>query len=72
MSVAIPAIYEDGVFRPLSKIDIPNHQKVLLTVQPEAAPGTRVRRWHWQEARAIDDRYDGEISGEVVRQRRES
>jgi predicted DNA-binding antitoxin AbrB/MazE fold protein len=72
MSLAIPAIFEDGVFRPLSKIDIPNHQRVVLTVKPDSAPATGAGRWHWAKARAIDDGYAGEVSAEVVRQRREA
>ena len=34
MAVSITAIYEDGVFRPLEKLDLPEHQKFRLIIQP--------------------------------------
>jgi predicted DNA-binding antitoxin AbrB/MazE fold protein len=30
---AIPAIYENGVFRPLAPVDLPEHARVLVTVE---------------------------------------
>ena len=32
MNKTIDAIYENGVLRPLQKIDIPEHQKVSITI----------------------------------------
>jgi len=34
MAVSITAIYEDGVFRPLEELDLPEHQKFRLIIQP--------------------------------------
>ena len=33
MYQTIPAIYEDGIFRPLKKISLKEHQKLLLRLQ---------------------------------------
>jgi len=38
MSKIIPAIYEDGTFKPLQDIDLRDHQKVKLKIIPEAEP----------------------------------
>lgn len=35
MSEAIPAIYEDGKFKPLQKVDLPEHKHVHLILMPE-------------------------------------
>jgi predicted DNA-binding antitoxin AbrB/MazE fold protein len=35
MSKAIPAIYEDGKFKPLLKVDFPEHKHVHLILMPE-------------------------------------
>ncbi len=35
MSEAIPAIYEDGKFKPLLKVDLPEHKHVHLILMPE-------------------------------------
>lgn len=35
MSQTITAIYEDGVFKPLQKVNIKPHQKATLIVSPE-------------------------------------
>ncbi|MCZ7380045.1 MAG: antitoxin family protein [Candidatus Methanoperedens sp.] len=35
MSEAIPAIYEDGMFKPLQKVDLPEHKHVHLILMPE-------------------------------------
>jgi predicted DNA-binding antitoxin AbrB/MazE fold protein len=34
MQAPIPAVFENGVFRPLREIDLPEHQQVQLTVAP--------------------------------------
>jgi len=34
MSVPIRAIYENGVFKPLETLNLPEHQQVQLTVEP--------------------------------------
>lgn len=35
MSEAIPAIYEDGKFKPLQKVNLPEHKHVHLILIPE-------------------------------------
>ncbi len=35
MSEAIPAVYEDGKFKPLQKVDLPEHKHVHLILIPE-------------------------------------
>ena len=35
MSEAIPAVYEDGKFKPLQKVDLPEHKHVHLILVPE-------------------------------------
>ena len=39
MGCVIPAIYEGGVLRPLEKLDLPEHQHVQITVEPDVAAG---------------------------------
>ena len=47
-AISIPAIYEDGVFRPLEPLDLPEHTRVHLSV----VQGKSVRTTR-QELRAI-------------------
>ncbi|MBC2697787.1 MAG: antitoxin family protein [ANME-2 cluster archaeon] len=35
MTEAIPAVYENGIFKPLQKVDLPEHKHVHLMVIPE-------------------------------------
>lgn len=35
MTKTIEAIYEDGVLKPLQKIDLKEHEKVMLILKPE-------------------------------------
>lgn len=35
MSEAIPAVYEDGMFKPLQKVNLPEHKHVHLVLIPE-------------------------------------
>jgi len=35
MTKTVPAIYENGVFRPLQPLTLPEHQQVHLLVTPE-------------------------------------
>ena len=35
MSQTIPAIYEDGVLKPLEKLALAEHQHVQITVEPQ-------------------------------------
>ncbi len=36
MSRVIEAIYENGVFKPLSKVDCPEHLKILVSIPSES------------------------------------
>lgn len=35
MTESIPAVYEDGIFKPLQKINLPEHKHVHIMVMPE-------------------------------------
>lgn len=35
MTESIPAVYEDGIFKPLQKVNLPEHKHVHLMVMPE-------------------------------------
>ncbi|MGA2065729.1 MAG: antitoxin family protein [Thermoguttaceae bacterium] len=39
----IEAVYQDGVFRPLGQVGLPQNQRVRLTV--ESLPGTDLSEW---------------------------
>jgi predicted DNA-binding antitoxin AbrB/MazE fold protein len=39
MGQMIQAIYEDGVLKPLEKLTLGEHQRVQITVEPQAAVG---------------------------------
>jgi len=70
MTKAVEAIFEDGVFKPLTRPDIIEHQKVHVLVELPLVIGQSAQ-WHWTEARAIDDGFAGSVSDEVSRQRQE-
>ena len=42
--MSVPAIYEDGVFKPLVRVDLAEHASVELEIvrKPEAAPAATV------------------------------
>jgi len=44
MKQATPAIYENGVFRPLGKIDLAEHSKVELSFETPKAGGESRKR----------------------------
>ena len=35
MTESIPAVYEDGIFKPLQKVNLPEHKHVHIMVMPE-------------------------------------
>ena len=41
MGYTVDAIYENGVLRPLKKLDLDEHQQVQITVEPGAAVDPR-------------------------------
>lgn len=43
MSKVIDAVYEDGVFKPLTKPDLPEHKKLTLII-PDAVKKTRKKK----------------------------
>jgi hypothetical protein len=53
-----------------------DHEVSVLVEFPEEAPAPQGRKragkkYHWQEAQAIQDGYAGSLADEVIRQRRE-
>lgn len=36
MDNRIEAIYENGVFKPLGEVELPDHLRVVLTIEPDA------------------------------------
>jgi predicted DNA-binding antitoxin AbrB/MazE fold protein len=52
MSQEYPAIYEGGIFRPLTALKLPEHTPVTVTVQgqPAAVPSTPVDLQSQQQA----------------------
>jgi len=72
MTMAVEAVFENGVLKPLNPLELAEHQKVHLIVETNvAATATGQLKWHWQEARAIQDGFAGAVADEVARQRRE-
>ena len=72
MTLAVDAIFENGVLKPLNPLELAEHQKVHLIVETNTAAAPTARtKWHWQEAQAIQDGFVGAVADEVGRQRRE-
>ena len=72
VTLAVDAIFENGVLKPLNLLELAEHQKVHLIVETNAtAPDPAHARWHWQEAQAIQDGFAGTVAEEIARQRRE-
>jgi len=48
MDYILEAIYENGVFRPLESLHLPEHQKVKITIQlpPLEDPDKELKSWH--------------------------
>ncbi len=54
MTRSIPAIYENGVFRPTGPVgDLPEHSSVQLTVEPAAAQTPTKRVWGLQRDKIL-------------------
>jgi predicted DNA-binding antitoxin AbrB/MazE fold protein len=72
MTLAVEAVFENGVLKPLNPLNLPEHQKVRLVLDTAVSPSPDApKQWHWKEAQAIDDHFAGDASEELVRQRRE-
>ena len=73
MTMAVDAIFENGVLKPLNPLGLAEQQKVHLIVETNAAaPTTAQATWHWQQAQAIQDGFAGAVADEIERQRREA
>jgi predicted DNA-binding antitoxin AbrB/MazE fold protein len=72
MTLAVDAIFENGVLKPLNPLALAEQQKVHLIVETNAAAAAPAHaQWHWAEAQAIQDGFAGAVADEVGRQRRE-
>jgi predicted DNA-binding antitoxin AbrB/MazE fold protein len=72
MTLAVEAVFENGVLKPVNPLKLAEHQKVHLIVRTHTQPQNPVtNRWHWQESQAIEDGFSGAVGDEVARQRRE-
>jgi predicted DNA-binding antitoxin AbrB/MazE fold protein len=73
MTLAIEAIFEKGVLKPVQPLHLAEQQKVRLFVDTDALATAPVpKRWHWEEAQALEDHFGGAVADELIRQRRES
>ena len=73
MTVAVEAIFEKGVLKPLAPLELAERQRVKLTVETSSGDlKTGAPEWHWREAQAIEDGYNGAVAEEIVRQRQEN
>ena len=72
MTMAVDAIFENGVLKPLNPLGLAEQQRVHLIVETNAtAVPPAQAKWHWQESQAIQDGFVGAVADEVGRQRRE-
>ncbi len=57
MKQVVQAIYEQGVLKPLERLDLPEHQQVIITVQTSSAgnPSDELEAWHQVYAGLTDD-----------------
>jgi predicted DNA-binding antitoxin AbrB/MazE fold protein len=46
MNETITAIYENGVLRPITPLDLPEHTEVQVSIKTPAATGTEAHRRH--------------------------
>ena len=61
------AVYENGVLRPLQPVDLPEHQRLSVTVNELADPMAEVLDWDAHELAAIEG--DEGVSLEDVQRR---
>jgi predicted DNA-binding antitoxin AbrB/MazE fold protein len=72
MTLAIEAVFENGVLKPLNPLALEEHQTVRLIVETDATiEVAQAPSWHWRESQAIEDGFSGAVTDEVDRQRRE-
>ena len=53
-STQVDAVFENGVFRPLSPIDLPEHERVSLIVNRPVDPLADILDWEAHELAAIE------------------
>lgn len=57
--MAIHAIFEDGVFKPLGKVDLPEHCRVeVFPLEDEPMDQTVERRWSLHLVKWVADDFD--------------
>jgi len=61
---SIPAVYENGVFRPVDQVDMPEGTKVI--VETEAAVEERIRAGRRRIFESLSRSYDTEEPGNCV------
>jgi predicted DNA-binding antitoxin AbrB/MazE fold protein len=66
MSRVIDAVFEDGVFKPLRKVDIKEHEKVTIKVMPldewQARFDRIIRKIHGKAAQYPSEETEADIS----------
>jgi predicted DNA-binding antitoxin AbrB/MazE fold protein len=68
MGRKLDVIYENGVFRPLEPVDVPDHQRMTITI-PEASTVPAEEAWvDMQYERWATTQVKEEVSLEAVRQ----
>ena len=57
MEYAVEAVYESGVLKLLEPLDLPEHQRVIVTVQPSLteSPSAELEAWHQVYSGFSDD-----------------
>jgi predicted DNA-binding antitoxin AbrB/MazE fold protein len=74
MSRVIDAVFEDGVFKPLRKVNIKEHEKVTIKVMPLEEWQTRfdriIRKIHSKAAQYPSEEIEADIS-QAIREVRE-
>lgn len=57
MAITIEATYENGVFVPVQRVDLADHERVRITVEVPASPSAVeiVRRWRGNRLRIDPD-----------------
>jgi predicted DNA-binding antitoxin AbrB/MazE fold protein len=66
MSRVINAVFEDGVFKPLQKVDIKDHEKVTIKLMPldewQARFNRIIRRIHDKAAQYSSEEIEADIT----------
>jgi predicted DNA-binding antitoxin AbrB/MazE fold protein len=65
MTLTIDATYENGVFVPVQRLDLPDHERVRLTVEPIAPPLSALEIIQRRRGRRIQG--DPQLAQEIAR-----